>query len=251
VACGSSTANVTETESTEPALTNSEIQQMYSDPNQFKGREVELVGLVFATVERDSDGVYFQMYQDIDNSDNNTIVAYYDPEFEISDGNYIKLTGKVDGEFKGENAFGGEITAPKLIADKVEIINYKDAVVPTIKEIPVNQTIDQHGYKVTIEKIELAEAETRVYLTVTNSGLSKFSLYSFYAKLLQDSTQYDEQLNFNAEYPEIQTDLTVGMETKGVICFPSINMDKGFSLVFEGSSEDYNEEFEPYQFDIK
>ncbi|HVI39310.1 MAG TPA: hypothetical protein VM577_01505, partial [Anaerovoracaceae bacterium] len=176
-------------------LSDIEIQQMYSDPDAFEGREVTLTGVVFAQVERDDEAVYFQMNQDIENYDNNTVVAYQDPGFELSDGDYVRLTGIVKGAFEGENAFGGTVTAPQILADKCEVVDYKEAVVPTVKEITVDQTHDQYGYLVTVEKVELAEKETRVYVNVTNNGGSNFSLYGFNCNLLQDSSQYDYQTN--------------------------------------------------------
>lgn len=254
--CGSNQASnnggQTVSESNAPPLSEIEILQMYSDPEAFKNREVTLTGVVFAQVERDDDAVYFQMNQDIENYDNNTIVSYQEPSFELSDGDYVRVTGIVKGTFEGENAFGGTVTAPQILADKCEVVDYKDAVVPTLKEITVAQTLDQYGYQVTVEKIELAEKETRVYVNVANNGGSNFSLYGFNCNLLQGSSQYDYQTNYNADYPEIQTDLIPGMQTSGVICFPAINLDVPFSLLLDASSDNYfNEDVQPYRFDIQ
>ena len=73
-ACGSSSsANTNQGESSTPAeqpkqeiepLTEIEVKQMYSNPKDFVGRRVELVGKVFSTPEYDKDGVYFQMWGD-------------------------------------------------------------------------------------------------------------------------------------------------------------------------------------------
>lgn len=246
---------VSETDNTgsnEPPLSDIEIQQMYSDPDAFKGRAVMLTGAVFAQVDRDDDAIYFQMNQDIENYDNNTVVAYQDPSFELSDGDYVRLTGIVQGAFEGENAFGGTVTAPQILADKCEVVDYKEAVVPTLKEITVDQTLDQYGYLVTVEKVELAEKETRVYVNVSNNGGSNFSLYGFNCNLLQGSSQYDYQTNYNAEYPEIQTDLIPGMQTSGVICFPAADPDVPFTLLIDASSDNYfDEDVQPYRFDIQ
>jgi hypothetical protein len=257
--CGSSENNegqtVSETGNTESnaqPLSDIEIQQMYSDPDAFKGRAVTLTGVVFAQVERDDDAVYFQMNQDVENYDNNTVVAYQDPGFELSDGDYVRVTGVVKGTFEGENAFGGTVTAPKIIAEKCEVVDYKEAVVPTLKEITVNQTLDQYGYLVTVEKVELAAKETRVYVNVANNGGSNFSLYGFNCNLLQGSSQYDYQTNYSGDYPEIQTDLIPGMQTSGVICFPAIDPAVPFTLLLDASSDNYfDEDVQPYQFDIQ
>ena len=72
-ACGDNSSN---SNNEQLPLTDAEIQQMYSSPKDFKGRTVTLIGKVFDTPEYDEDGVYFQMFTDIKNSENYTIVSY-------------------------------------------------------------------------------------------------------------------------------------------------------------------------------
>lgn len=235
--------------SAEP-LTAQEIQQMYSNPKEFKGRTVNLTGKVFS-VEYYENGVYIQMFQDPVNYENNTIIGYGDPDFNVNENNYIKITGTVEDEFEGTNAFGGSVTAPMIVASTLEISSYQEVIAPTILEvIPEENTVKHLGYSVTVQKVELAENETRVYLKVKNGGKSEFSLYSFYAVLIQGSKQYEEQNNWDADYPEIQTDLKVGIETEGIICFPAISQED-FRLEFEGSSDNWNEDVDLFKFNLK
>jgi len=136
------------------------------------------------------------------------------------------------------------------LADSVEVSSYKDIAAPTLKEVvPSNNTIEQFGYSVTVNKIELAKEETRVYLTVKNNGSNKFSLYSFNTLIIQDGKQFEEQSNYDAGYPEVQTDLTKGVQTEGIISFPPIN-DGNFKLTLEGSSDNYEETLKPFEFEI-
>jgi hypothetical protein len=69
-------------------------------------------------------------------------------------------------------------------------------------------------------------------------------------KLLQDKQQYEEQGNWEAEYPEIQTDLLPGTTTSGIICFPIISQTEDFTLYIDGSSDNWDEEIEQYVFNI-
>ena len=62
----------------------------------------------------------------------------------------------------------------------------------------VNNTIEQYGYSVTVQSVELAEKETRAYISVTNNGSSEFSLYGFNMVLIQDDTQYKYAPNYKA-----------------------------------------------------
>lgn len=231
-------------------LTETEIDQLYTDPDAFTGRRVTLTGQVFGSVEKDSNGIYFQMFSDVDNYDRNTVVMYRSNDISVAVDNYVKITGTVQGKFEGQNAFGGTLTAPTIIADTVEIISYADAASPTIKAVELNgMTQDQYGYSITVNKIEFAEKETRVYVTIQNNGSAVFSVYSFNTKIVQDGKQYEEERNYNADYPEIQTDLQPGVSTEGVIAFPAINQSN-FQIIFEGYSDNWDESIEDYTFNI-
>ncbi len=226
------------------------IKTLYSSPGSFKNHVVEIIGKVFTSPEVSDEGTVIQMYTDFENDDNNTIVHINDENFKVKTDDYVKIVGKVGDVFEGENAFGASITAPTINAITQEIISYKDATAPTIKKINLNKTIKQHGYSVTLKKVEFAKTETRIYVKVINAGKSKFSLYSFNAKLVQDGKQYEEQQNYDADYPEIQSDLLMGITTEGVIVFPHIK-DSSFKVLLDGSSDDYEEEFTLYTFYIK
>lgn len=231
-------------------LTDAEIKEMYSSPSKFKNRTVELIGKVFSTPEYDSDAVYFQMWADPENSELNTIVKYADAQIDLSDGDYIKMTGIIRGEYEGENAFGAQILAPQIEANALEIVSYQEAIAPPfLTVIPNTPTQTQHGYSATIEKVELAEKETRVYIKVENNGTAKFSLYSFNSFIIQNGKQFEEETNYAADYPKVQTDLNVGVSTEGIFCYPAIE-NGGFDVVLEGSSENYSEKLEPFSFDF-
>ena len=236
------------TVSSEP-LSEREVRQMYSDPGSYIGSTVELTGQVFAGVEYDSDGVYFQMWADPENIDLNTVISFPDPEFELEDGDYVKLTGEVWDVFEGQNMMGGTIIAPAILANKLEILSYKDAIMPTIASaVATTPTIDQFGYSVTVQNVELAEKETRIYVSIENNGANEFTLYDFNAVLIQDSTQYESQRNYNADYPEFQNDIRPGIKTEGVMVFPAINQGP-FQIIMEASSSDWHEDIPDYVFD--
>lgn len=238
-----------EPENTTP-LSEAEIKQMYTDPEKFIDRTVTLTGKVFSTPEVDENGIYFQMFHDTEKYDLNTVVAYADPDFELEENDYVKLTGVIKGNFEGSNAFGGSITAPQIIATTLEKSSYAEVVSPALKTITLEDASStQHNYTVSLTKVEFAKKETRLYFTVENAGKATFNLYSFNTKLVQNGKQYDEETNYDADYPEIQSDLLPGVTTEGIIAFPAIDQ-ADFQVVLEAYSDDYDEDFEDYTFDV-
>ena len=78
-------------------MTEEEIAQMYSNPEQFEGRTLEICGRIFDTPEYDDQAVYFQMWADPENSEWNTIVAYRDSSVDLESDNYVRISGTVQG----------------------------------------------------------------------------------------------------------------------------------------------------------
>lgn len=246
-ACGDKGSNPSDKSS--PEMTAEEIEQMYTDADQFKDRTITLTGQIFGSPEQDEDGIYFQMYADPAEYEKNTLVMYQGEDIEISDGDYVTITGTVGGKYEGENIFGGTITAPVISATKLEVTDYITAVSPTLDEIAVNQTQEQLGYEITVEKIEFAKDETRFYIKVANNGANEFSVYSFNMTVTQGQNQYEEQDNWDADYPEIQTDLRPGIVSEGIVTFPAMEADD-LTIIIEGRSSDWGEDIEDYVFDI-
>lgn len=247
---GSSSDSQSQTSSvsSEP-LSEREVRQMYSAPENYIGSTVELTGKVFGGVEYSGNNIYFQMWADPENSDLNTVINFPDPECELEDGDYVRLNGVVWDVFEGENMMGGTIIAPTILVNDLEIISYKDAIMPTVATAAATPpTIDQSGYSVTVQNVELAEKETRIYVSIENNGANEFTLYDFNAVLIQDSTQYESQRNYDADYPEFQNDIRPGIKTEGVIVFPAINQGP-FQIIMEARSSDWHEDISDYVFD--
>src|SRR5699024_5207514 len=153
----------------------------------------------------------------------NAIVGIEDPSIDVAVDDYVRVKGIVKDGVEGQNAFGGTVNAPTVLAETIEIVDYVTAVSPTIEMIDVDESQDQHGYVVHVDKIEIAENMTRLYATVTNNTDDEISFYSFNAKLLIDSEQLEEEMFYDTGLPELQSDILPGIETEGVILFPPID----------------------------
>lgn len=241
----------TPTPSLEPEyLKQSEIPYLYTNVKKYIGKYVEISGKVLSNPEKFENGIAFQMFQDPVNNGNNTIVYFYGKK-DIKEGDYVIIDGQIFDEFQGQNAFGGLITAPIIIANSVTISTYKDVIVPTEKIMEIRQIQEQFGYEIVLEKVEFAKTETRVYLTINNNGSSNFSAYSFNMKLIQNKKQYTEQDNWSANYPKIQTDLYPDTTSSGIVCFPAISQTDDFVLYIDGSSGNWEEDIKEYKFAVK
>lgn len=228
-------------------LKDEQLRTFYSNTEEFLHHCVELVGQVFTSPENDENGVAVQFYTDIENHDKNTIVYIPATDFEVKQGDYIHIIGLVDSEVDGVNILGGGITAPLVIAREYEVISYIDAVSPTKETIDVNKTLSQYDYSITVEKVELAEKETRVYISIQNSGTDVFHMYSFNAVLSQNGKQLSEEYNYEADYPAFESDLHVGNSTEGIITFPPIE-NQPFTLILDAGSDNFNERIKPFEF---
>lgn len=251
---GGENQGVTETQQEEDYLNENEFIQMYTDPDAFKGRKVDFNAVIFMPVEKDADGTYIQAFTDPINSERNTIIASDDPNLDVEEGDIIHVVGTVEGTFTGQNLFGAEITAPIIVADTIEKTDWITAFAPAIETITVGETIDQHGYQITLDKIELAENETRVYLTIANNTKNNISFLSYNSKLILGNKQYGLSNDFNlyADYKEPDSDLLPGIVTDGILTFPAISKEEANSLkvYLEGLSDDWNIDLEPFVFEV-
>lgn len=227
--------------------------KLYSDPKKYKGYEVELTGKVFTEPEKDDKGTYIQIWGDPENSEKNTLVAIKDPKLNVKTDDYVKVKGVVQDEYNGENALGGKINTPMILADSIEVVDYITAVAPTIKEIQVNKEINQNGIVITLQKVEIAKNQSRFYVKVKNNTNSNASFYSNSAKIIVGNKQLEEVYMDpkTTGLQEIQSDILPGIETEGVISYPAIDsQEKSFKLSAEASSDNYELNFNPYVFEV-
>lgn len=236
-------------EKNDEPLSEEEFVKMISDPKKYKNSKVDFYAKVFTEPEKDDDGTYLQVYAD-NNSDRNVIVGIENPDLEVKLDDVIHVTGTVKDVFEGENAMGGTVTAPVIKADKIEVSDYATAFSPTLKTIDVNKEMEQHGFLLKVNKIEIAENETRVFVNITNNSKDTISFFSFNSKLIVDNKQLELLDNYDANYPEVQSEILPGIQSEGVILFPKIPETGSIKLFMEGSSDNYNLTFNPFEIEL-
>jgi hypothetical protein len=250
--CGSSTpaSSSGNKESPKELVTNAKYQQLAGDPDKYKGYPVELTGKVFGDVEAKDGVTAFQMWAD-PKDNNGNIIVYSKSSIIPKDGDFVKTKGIVKGKFEGKNGFGAAITAITLNVETLEIINAVDILAPAKQKADINKTITQNGFSITMQKIEFADTESRVYLQLKNDSKGKVNLYKYSIKATQNGKQFEPSSNYDIDYPEVQTELLPGVASEGIITLePLDGTSKSAQFYFEGSFADYNIRFEPMKFDI-
>lgn len=232
-ACGDSGSS--ESADSSP-ITEDEIAELYTSPDSFTGRTFEFTGMVL-DVEKDGGDLYLQVYQDIKNYEKNTVVVYPDADISPKTDDFVRVKGTVDGTFSGENALGGDVEAPQVTAEKVEVIDAMEAF-PATKTVEVNQSVEKGSYKATVTKVDFTQDETRVYITVENGSSATFDNYPDQGVIVQDGKQYEAE--WNEYYPEPSTELKAGATSESVIAFSKVE-EADFTYSFEGWDSDYNE----------
>lgn len=234
-------------ETAKKTISDGDIAKLYTSPKDYKGYSYSFTGKVFITPEKDDKGIYLQVYADPQNSAHNTLVAFDDPNFEVNDGDYVKIDGVIKDEYEGENMLGGTVIAPVMNAKSIEVLSYIDAVAPTIDTLNSGEEIDQHGFVVKVDKIEFAKPHTRLYLTVTNNTQNNISFFSHSVKLVSNGTQYEEETDYDANLPSVQSDILPGISSSGVITFPAIDSSTTELQVHaEGYSDNYEIDIKPF-----
>jgi len=255
--CSSSVEKETKTKKTTKevakevkVINKDEIDKVYVNPNEYKDSKIELYGKVFQ-MKSNNGKTILQVWGDPKNSEKNTVIEIAKKDLNVKTEDIVHIVGTVKGELKGENAFGGKVSALSVLASEVEKSDYATAFSPAIKTIEVNQNQQQNNLFFEISKIEIAKEETRVFLKITNNTQETASFYSFNSKLIQGSKQFDEKENYEAKYPEVQSEILPGVTTEGIITFENVDMNNGnIKISLEGSNENYDLEFNPYVFDI-
>jgi hypothetical protein len=130
-------------------FTRSNWDLLNSDPEQYKGASVDIVGKIFQPPERDEGAVAFQMYADPKGSEWNTIVSYGDSSLRLRVDDFVHVRGTVVGKFEGENSFGVKLTVPVVTADSIRVVDATAAASAAIRTLPRRQ-IAQAGITITV-----------------------------------------------------------------------------------------------------
>lgn len=252
-ACGGTASN-SSSEDKEPEYVDN-IKAVASDPDAYKGKYIKFCGMV-SPVDEDENTYGLQVYLDTNYNDSVLVVVPKDisPEPFSSD-EYVKIDAKINGAYDGETVIGAESTWALLEAISIEKITYMEAFAPAIKEISPNISSEQNGLTVTVDKIEYADSETRIYLTISNNSEDTISYGAYSIRLIQDGQQIEQdtasESSYMGNYPQLSYDIAAGASTSGIVVFPAIDQTKDLQVIVpDVYSDNYEIEFTDFTIDV-
>lgn len=241
-------------EESEPEYVDN-IKAVASDPDAYAGKYIKFSGV--ASVADESDDSYgLQVYLDPNYNDSVLVEVPKDLVSDpISADDYVSVDARIEGSYDGQTVMGANTTWAYLTAVGIEKTTYMDAFAPTVKELTPNVSSEQNGVSVNVDKVEYADMETRVYLTVSNNSEDNVSYGVYSARLIQDGQQIEQDQSsgsaYMGDYPELSYDVTAGASTSGVLVFPVIDQTKDFQVIVpDVYSDNYELEFSDFALDI-
>lgn len=167
---------------------------------------------------------------------------------QLAEDQWVRVQGVLHSYWNSEHTFGTELNLPVVDAHSVTVIT-REEVFPAIRAVPVDQSISQHGLIITLEKLEITDSETRLYIHAKNTSPDKAFLYAQDAVLVQGTQQIKRKYVYDQKVEEPDTTLVSGTETQGVLLFEPASPDSSpVKLVWEGPhTDDYSLTFDDWE----
>lgn len=214
-----------------------EISKVLKDSTEYKGKYIKLAGKI-TEVEADGEIVGILAQNDVDKYDDD-FIAYMKSDEKFSRDDIVLVEGKIEGPSENEKLFPYNSDVVRIAADKIEKSTYAEAIAPAKETRKVDKTEKQKGLSLTVSKVEFAEKETRIYVTVKNETKAGADVFTTLAKIVQDGKQLEAESNYNADYPEV-SEIAAGAEKDGIICCKPLDPEKEIQIIVDAFSDDYD-----------
>ena len=219
-------------EKTPKVMTKQETIQCINNKtvDKYKGYETELRGYVSNTVGKYNNAeLGFELSFD-ERSDiiNNVLIDIEDVSDSI---NYSELD--IGTPVKVTATATKQNNIAVFTAKTVQVIDETEVVNSTIEEISINAEETHYGNAVVVEKIQLAENETRIFVKVKNEKDEKFSLDGI--SIVQGSTNYSDWYAYEDIYGSVE--LAKGTEKQVVYYIKEKLLKEDMNFTFYISSD--------------
>jgi hypothetical protein len=210
--------SVSSTAKLKPDFVNSNFAILFANPDNYVGSTIDVTGKVANFPEVG----LLQMY--IEGDVRHDAVVHYNASFGFVEDDCVKVSGIVEEQFYGTNAFSATRIVPSISARTIEKIDCNQAINPALKTVVSEKSQIKGGIKVVFHKAEFSDKNTRVYLTVENLNPKVgITFYESDAKAIQGNRQYTTAYSFDVDYPSIKSDIPPGIREDGVVLFDPLN----------------------------
>jgi len=238
-----------ETTTTEgPPFSNADYYNLDENPDDYIGRQGTVYGQISNIVEYTDGSADVIILPDIGLVPR-AFLLKAKSKGNLIKGDFVKATG----EFAGLEQVGILGEEPAIEVTKIEKVDPFIAIpimTPPIKVVTVKQTKNQQGFIVTLEKIDFTEDHTRAYIRVKNESPDEVSLFASSASAVQGSRQFETEPTI-ADLPTLPSDILPSIEAQEVVVFERLDIEsKQARFVFEGSSENFDIDIEPFAFEV-
>ena len=219
---------------------NSNFATLFASPDAYKDSTINVTGKVANFPEVG----LLQMY--IDGAVLNDAVVRYNASFVFVADDCVRVTGIVEDQFYGTNAFSATRIVPSISSRTIDKIDCSQAINPALKTVVLEKTQIKGGIKVVFHKVEFSDKNTRVYLTVENvNQKASIGFYDFNAKAFQGKKQYSTTYSYDVTYPQIKADIPPGIEENGVVLFDPLDykIQRSAKFQFEATRQDTYDTF--------
>ena len=217
--------NVSVEEIKQNTVENLNYEELFRNNSQYVGKIVHYVGKIIQAQENSNNS--YTLRVNVTEKEHglweDDLFLNYEGE-RLLENEIVEFWGEVKGVKKYTTVLRTSRSIPEITVLHLEIL--KDYVgggtTPIKKTVEVGKTDTQHGFSVTLNKIELTDKQTRIWLTVKNDSKYKISFYTNSAKLVQSGKQFEREYVYEQKQ-ELPTEYLPNVEAKGVIVFPAIN----------------------------
>lgn len=229
---------------------NENLSLLIANPKLYIGLPVNLVGRIDKATRIDNQNTQFSLTVSSNGQKGyqNVIVKFKGEGAHLQNATYVKISGSLQDTLSTpENE-----QTPYIIGDKVEPIEDPWSILaPSLYTIYPGKVTNQDGRIIHVEKIEFAESETRLFITLKNNESVNdiFLLANPVAK--QGKSIFQEQSG-SYRIPLDQTlRLQPRQEAREVVFLQPIDRDKKSATFVLGSNNDLLMGQQPYSFNIK
>lgn len=229
---------------------NDNLTLLIADPRVYIGLPVNLVGRIdkITKIDNQSSQLSLMVLPKGQTEFENVLVKFTGSTDALKNATFLKISGSLQNSVKtSENK-----QTPFIIADKVETIEDPWSILsPSLFTIFPGQTVNQHGRIVQVEKVEFAEIETRLFITVKNSG----PLDDIFLLADPIATQGDRVFRELSGRYRIPLSTPIRLKpneaARKVVFLQPINRNKSSTTFILGSKNDILTGQEPYVFYLK